>query len=109
MNTKNIRNVLGYTQDDFARKYNIPIATVKNWDSRNCMPSYMYYLVCKDIIVRKYLLFESYTSKWVLDNLEECEKYDRLYNDMVLSVAFRLDIDISHYRNWVDEVREIYE
>lgn len=109
MNTKNIRSVLAYTQDEFARKYDIAIATVKNWDARNCMPEYLYRLICKDILVKKYLLFNSYTSGWVLDNFEESQKYGRLYESMVLSIACRLDIDSSVYLKWFEELREIYD
>lgn len=41
MNTKEIRRDLGMTQQQFAERYNIPLGTVRNWDARNCMPSYL--------------------------------------------------------------------
>lgn len=41
MNSKEIRKDLNMSQREFAVKYSIPLATVRNWDSRNCMPIYM--------------------------------------------------------------------
>lgn len=41
MNSKEIRNVLNMSQREFSVKYSIPLGTVRNWDSRNCMPIYM--------------------------------------------------------------------
>lgn len=41
MNTKEIRKDLGMTQVQFSEKYGISLATIRNWDSRNCMPSYL--------------------------------------------------------------------
>lgn len=41
MDSKLIRKDLGMTQKEFAEKYGIPLTTVKNWDSRDCMPTYL--------------------------------------------------------------------
>ncbi len=41
MTTHNIRSKLGLTQVQFANKFKIPLATVRNWDARNCMPIYI--------------------------------------------------------------------
>lgn len=42
MQSKEIRKKLGYSQKDLSEQYGIPISTVKNWDSRECMPPYIY-------------------------------------------------------------------
>lgn len=41
MDTKEIRKDLGLTQVQFSERYNISLATVRNWDARNCMPTYL--------------------------------------------------------------------
>ena len=38
MTSHNIRKLLGFSQKDLADCFGIPIATVRNWDSKNCMP-----------------------------------------------------------------------
>lgn len=45
MNTKEIRKEYGMTQEQFAEKFRIPLGTVRNWDSRNCMPYYVNLLI----------------------------------------------------------------
>lgn len=40
MTTHKIRQDLNMTQKEFSQRYNIPLGTVRNWDARNCMPSY---------------------------------------------------------------------
>lgn len=46
-----IRQELGFTQVQFAEYFGIPLATVQNWDSRGCMPEYMYKTLLKYIHV----------------------------------------------------------
>lgn len=41
MTSHDIRMKLGLTQVQFADKFEIPLATVRNWDSRSCMPVYI--------------------------------------------------------------------
>lgn len=41
MTSHDIRKRLGLTQVQFAEKFEIPLATVRNWDARNCMPVYI--------------------------------------------------------------------
>lgn len=41
MTSHDIRRKLGLTQVQFADKFEIPLATVRNWDARNCMPVYI--------------------------------------------------------------------
>lgn len=41
MTSHEIRKRLGLTQVQFADRFEIPLATVRNWDARNCMPVYI--------------------------------------------------------------------
>lgn len=41
MTSHNIRKLLGFSQKDLADCFGIPVATVRNWDSKNCMPTYI--------------------------------------------------------------------
>ena len=41
MTSHDIRRKLGLTQVQFADKFGIPLATVRNWDARSCMPVYI--------------------------------------------------------------------
>lgn len=45
MNTKGIRYELNLTAQEFADKFNIPVGTVRNWDSRDCMPDYLFNMI----------------------------------------------------------------
>ena len=48
MTTHNTRKMLGnITQKEFAERFNIPVSTVKNWDARDCMPEYVFYMACE--------------------------------------------------------------
>lgn len=47
MTTHSIRGLIGaengkLTQEEFANRYGISIATVKNWDARGTMPDYVF-------------------------------------------------------------------
>lgn len=42
MTTHEIRKWFGWTQKEMSLYWNIPIATIKNWDTRSCMPGYVY-------------------------------------------------------------------
>lgn len=35
------------SQRDFSNFFGVPYGTVKNWDSRSCMPVYFYNLCCR--------------------------------------------------------------
>lgn len=41
MTSHTIRKLLGFSQKDLADCFGIPIATVRNWDSKDCMPTYI--------------------------------------------------------------------
>jgi len=46
MTTHYLREMLGnITQKEFAKEFNIPYRTVQNWDSRDCMPQYVWNLI----------------------------------------------------------------
>lgn len=42
MTSHTIRKMLGLSQNDLAIAFNVPVATVRNWDSKDCMPIYIY-------------------------------------------------------------------
>lgn len=46
LSSHGIRNSLGMTQSEFARTFGIPLGTVRNWDSKSCMPYYVFRLFC---------------------------------------------------------------
>lgn len=39
--TKQLREEMGLTQEQLSRKYEIPLRTVQNWESRFCCPAYV--------------------------------------------------------------------
>lgn len=46
MTTHYLRELLGnITQKEMSELYNIPLGTIKNWDSRECMPDYVFSLI----------------------------------------------------------------
>lgn len=57
MTTHEIRKDLNMTQVEFSQRYNIPLGTVRNWDARDCMPSY-YANIFSEIISLKNRLNE---------------------------------------------------
>lgn len=46
LSSHGIRNSLGMSQSEFARTFGIPLGTVRNWDSKSCMPYYVFRLFC---------------------------------------------------------------
>lgn len=40
MDTKNFRKNFKMSQRDFSNFFDVPYGTVKNWDSRSCVPQY---------------------------------------------------------------------
>lgn len=45
MKTHEIRTKLGMSQREFAKYIGVPVATVRNWDSRGTMPEYVANLI----------------------------------------------------------------
>ena len=37
-----LRQIYKYTQKELSEKFDIPLSTIKNWDSRHCMPYYVW-------------------------------------------------------------------
>lgn len=54
MTSHNIRKLLGFSQKDLADCFGIPIATVRNWDSKDCMPSYIFEMLSYISTCEKY-------------------------------------------------------
>lgn len=46
LSSHGIRNALGMSQSQFASTFGIPLGTVRNWDSKSCMPYYVFRLFC---------------------------------------------------------------
>lgn len=59
MTSHTIRKILGLSQNELAIAFDIPVATVRNWDSKDCMPIYIYemlsYIAFYDNDVQKHL------------------------------------------------------
>lgn len=59
MTSHSVRKMLGLSQNDLAIAFDIPVATVRNWDSKDCMPIYIYemlsYIAFYDNDVQKHL------------------------------------------------------
>lgn len=45
MNTSEIRKELNLTIEEFCDKFNIPMEIVMDWDSKDCMPDYVFNMV----------------------------------------------------------------
>lgn len=59
MTSHTIRKILGLSQNELAIAFDIPVSTVRNWDSKDCMPIYIYemlsYIAFYDNDVQKHL------------------------------------------------------
>lgn len=59
MTSHTVRKMLDLSQNDLAIAFNVPVATVRNWDSKDCMPIYIYemlsYIAFYDNDARKHL------------------------------------------------------
>lgn len=42
MTSHSVRKMLGLSQNELAIAFDIPVATIRNWDSKDCMPIYIY-------------------------------------------------------------------
>lgn len=45
MTSHTIRKLLDLSQNELAIAFDIPVATVRNWDSKDCMPIYIYQML----------------------------------------------------------------
>lgn len=50
MNTNYLRSRYGLTQEDLSIIFDIPKRTITNWDNRNCMPDYVYKMMCELLV-----------------------------------------------------------
>ena len=67
-----IRNLLGMSQSEFARSFCIPLGTVRNWDSKSCMPYYVFRLFC---IIIDYVPLEN------INNINRIEELNYMFNE----------------------------
>ena len=72
LSSHGIRNSLGMSQLEFARTFGIPLGTVRNWDSKFCMPSYVFRLFC---IIIDYVPVEN------INNINRIEDLKFLFNE----------------------------
>lgn len=65
MTSHYIRKQLGMTQVEFSKAFKIPLATVRNWDARDCMPVYVHEMLLQLVIQKKAyaLICEKYSDK----------------------------------------------
>lgn len=59
--TANLRKRYGLTQRELSERYDIPLRTIQNWESRECCPSYVYNLIFKDLAFCEYMYDEIYS------------------------------------------------
>lgn len=78
-NTKELRKLYRFTQRELSEKFNIPLGTIRNWDSRNCMPSYVYAMITKILIYESNLNYQhELISRYYSDSIgknQEIKKY----------------------------------
>lgn len=59
MTSHTVRKMLDLSQNDLAIAFNVPVGTVRNWDSKDCMPIYIYemlsYIAFYDSNAKKHL------------------------------------------------------
>lgn len=67
-----IRNSLGMSQSEFAHTFGIPLGTVRNWDSKSCMPYYVFRLFC---IIIDYIPVEK------INNINRIEELKYMFNE----------------------------
>ena len=67
-----IRSVLGMSQAEFSRTFHIPLGTVRNWDSKSCMPYYVF---------RLFSLLIDYVPEEYIKNMNRIEELDYMFND----------------------------
>lgn len=77
MTTHSIRGMIGgekgkLTQEQFANRYGISLATVKNWDARGTMPNYVFEMLSELCYYRE--LYVDMTMKYCGDLMERNEK-----------------------------------
>lgn len=72
LSSHGIRNLLGMSQSEFARAFGIPLGTVRNWDSKSCMPYYVFRLFC---IIIDYVPVEN------INNINRIEDLKFMFNE----------------------------
>lgn len=84
MTIKEIRQISGLTQEEFAKKYEIPVSTIKGWESsatssryRECPP---YVLKLLERVVK-----EDYKESWVTNELFNVSKYAKPTEERIRS------------------------
>lgn len=63
MKTTEIRKKLGMNQKELAEAYDIPVKTVRNWDSGDCCPEYVINMLKERLVIK-----EAYDKLNILEN-----------------------------------------
>ena len=80
--TKFFRDVYRISQKDISDMFGIPLATVKNWDARNCMPDYVFKMM-------EYQLNLNTLAKRAVDSLSSGNiKMFKEHEGMLVAVAY---------------------
>lgn len=92
MKTHQIRKALGkkFTQQYFCQTYQIPLATIKNWDSRGSAPSWLRWIFADLIHYRE--LAKEYRDKYyeaVAAGVDDEEARKKLRSDVVFEYSCR--------------------
>lgn len=77
MTTHSIRRMIGgekgkLTQEQFADRYGISVATVKNWDARGTMPDYIFEMLSELCYYR-----DLYVNMVIRQNEELMERFEK--------------------------------
>ena len=56
--TRILRREYGLTQSELAEKFDIPLRTVQNWESRKCCPCYVFHMI------DNLLAYEAYDNRY---------------------------------------------
>lgn len=99
MDTKYFRERFNLTQKEFSVLFDVPYATVRNWDARNSMPFYVWNLI--DAVLRHRLQSFTYELRLMPDKLDltkqeieeefkailkdEAQTYIRIDNELKIS------------------------
>lgn len=78
MNTKDIREIFGWTQKQMAEITGIPLRTIENWDFRNNMKQWIHEYILKSELEKVGFSIKDWP---VMDDLEE-ERKEEEYTEV---------------------------
>lgn len=92
MKTHQIRKALGkkFTQLHFCQTYQVPLATIKNWDSRGSAPTWLKWVFADLVHWRR--IAQEYRDKYyeaVAAGIDDEEERKKLRNDIIFEFSCR--------------------